>query len=137
MPGSFGVIFTSREFAEQHPTATEDFLRATMRGLADAIADPDAAARTAIDLVEANGNPSFLSLEGESFRWSTDAELLSADAGRHRLGVPDAERLQAEVDAYAEVGLFGGDAPDVEAFIHGAPIEDVYDDSGAVIWPSP
>ena len=79
VPGSFGVIFTSREFAEQHPTATEDFLRATMRGLADAIADPDAAARTAIELVEANGNPSFLSLEGESFRWGTDAVLLSAD----------------------------------------------------------
>ena len=39
-------------------------------GLADAIADPAAATQTAIDLVEANGNPSFLSLEGESFRWA-------------------------------------------------------------------
>ena len=39
------------------------------------------------------------------------------------MGIPDAERLQAEVDAYAEVGLFDGDAPDVEAFLHGAPID--------------
>ena len=130
VPGSFGVIFTSRDFAEQHPTATEDFLRATMRGLADAVADPDAAAQTAIDLVEANGNPSFLSLEGESFRWRTDAELLAAETPDGTgMGVPDAELLQAEVDAYAEVGLFGGEAPDVEAFIHGAPIEAVYDES--------
>ncbi len=131
VPGSFGVIFTSRDFAEQHPTATEDFLRATMRGLADAVADPEAAAQTAIDLVEANGNPSFLSLEGESFRWRTDAELLAAETPDGTgMGVPDAELLQAEVDAYAEVGLFGGEAPDVEAFIHGAPIEAVYDESG-------
>jgi ABC-type nitrate/sulfonate/bicarbonate transport system substrate-binding protein len=136
VPGSFGVIFTSRDFAEEHPTATEDFLRATMRGLADAIADPEAAARTAIELVEANGNPSFLSLEGESFRWSTDAGLLAAETpDGEGMGVPDAEHLQAEVDAYAEVGLFGGEAPDVGGFIHGAPIEAVYDESGEVIWP--
>jgi NitT/TauT family transport system substrate-binding protein len=136
VPGSFGVIFTSRDFAEQHPTATEDFLRATMRGLADAIADPDAAAQTAIELVEANGNPSFLSLEGESFRWRTDAELLAAETPDGTgMGVPDAELLQDEVDAYAEVGLFGGEAPDVDEFIHGAPIEGIYDESGQVIWP--
>jgi ABC-type nitrate/sulfonate/bicarbonate transport system substrate-binding protein len=136
VPGSFGVIFTSRDFAEQHPTATEDFLRATMRGLADAVADPEGAAQTAIDLVEAKGNPAFLSLEGESFRWRTDAELLAAETPDGTgMGVPDAELLQEEVDAYAEVGLFGGEAPDVETFILSAPIEAVYDESGAVIWP--
>ena len=88
-------------------------MRATMRGLADAIADPAAATQTAIDLVEANGNPSFLSLEGETFRWATDAELL--DAPRRRpapaWASPTPTLLQAEVDAYAEVGLFGGDGP--------------------------
>jgi hypothetical protein len=108
-----------------------------MRGLADAIADPAAAARAAIDLVEAGGNPRFLSLEGESFRWSTDAELIAAETPSGTgMGVPDVALLQAEVDAYAEVGLFDGEAPDVVAFIHGAPIEGVYDESGEVIWPS-
>ena len=137
VPGSFGVIFTTRQFAEEHPTAVQDFLRATMRGLADAIADPAAATQTAVDLVEANGNPSFLSLEGESFRWATDAELLSAETPEGTgMGVPDVERLQAEVDAYAEVGLFGGEAPDVAPFVDDAPIAGVYDDDGQVIWPS-
>ena len=42
----------------------------------------------------------------------TDAELLAAETPDGTgMGVPDAERLQAEVDAYAEVGLFGGDGP--------------------------
>ena len=41
IPGSFGVNFTSREFIDDHPTAAQDFVRASMRGLAEAIADPD------------------------------------------------------------------------------------------------
>jgi ABC-type nitrate/sulfonate/bicarbonate transport system substrate-binding protein len=136
VPGSFGVIFTTRQFAEEHPTAVQDFLRATMRGLADAIADPEAATQTAVDVVEANGNPSFLSLEGESFRWATDAELLSAETPEGTgMGVPDVERLQAEVDAYAEVGLFGGEAPDVAPFVDDTSIAGVYDQDGQVIWP--
>ena len=91
-------------------------MRATMRGLADAIADPAAATQTAIDLVEANGNPSFLSLEGETFRWTTDSASLTTEtpAGTG-IGIPDPELLQAELDAYAAVGLFGGTAPDAAA----------------------
>ena len=44
-------------------------MRATMRGLADAIADPAAAAAIAVELINGNGNPNFLSPEGETFRW--------------------------------------------------------------------
>ena len=40
IPGSFGVIYTNASFIETNPTAAEDFMRATMRGLHDAIADP-------------------------------------------------------------------------------------------------
>jgi ABC-type nitrate/sulfonate/bicarbonate transport system substrate-binding protein len=136
VPGSFGVLFTTREWADAHPTALQDFLRATMRGLADALADPDAATRTAVELVEANGNPSFLSLEGESFRWSTDAALLREQTPDGEFGVPDVAALQDELDAYAAVGLFGGTAPDAAAFVLADPIAGVYDDDAAVIWPS-
>jgi len=135
IPGSFGVLFTTRAWAEEHPGALQDFLRATMRGLADALADPDAATQTAVELVEAGGNPSFLSLEGESFRWRTDTELLRAQDASIPPGVPDLAALQAELDAYAEVGLFGGEPPEAARFVHDAPIAGVYDDSGAVIWP--
>ena len=46
IPGSFGLIYTNRTFLDDHPTAAEDFMRATMQGLADAIADPAEAAAT-------------------------------------------------------------------------------------------
>ena len=130
VPGSFGVLFTTREWAEANPTALQDFLRATMQGLADALADPAAATQTAVDLVEANGNPSFLSLEGESYRWETDSALLQTQTPDGDYGVPDLTALQAELDAYAAVGLFGGTAPDAAEFALVDPIAGVYDDTG-------
>lgn len=136
IPGSFGVIYTSREFADDHPTATQDFIRATMRGLAEALDDPAAAAAIAVDLVTAGGNPNFLSPEGESFRWATDAALLDesypADVA---FGVPDLELLQAEVDAYAEFGLFAEEPPILADVVDVELVASVYDEEHQVIWP--
>ncbi len=138
VPGSFGVIYTNRSFVADHPTAAEDFMRATMRGLDDAIADPEAAANTAVALINAGGNPNFLSPEGEVFRWETDARLVTAttpnDTG---YGVPDPVTLQAELDAYAEVGLFGeGVTPDAASRLGLDIMDAIYDANGRVIWPS-
>jgi hypothetical protein len=137
IPGSFGVLYTTREFIDEHPTAAQDFVRAAMLGLADALADPEGAAALAIERVEAGGNPSFLSLEGETFRWATDVELITAETPEGTgVGVPDPTLLQAEVDAYAEVGLFGeGGAPDIADRFAVDLIDEVYDDTGTVIWP--
>lgn len=138
VPGSFGVTFSSAEFVAANPLAAEDFVRATMRGLADAIADPESAANTAVESITAGGNPNFLSPEGEVFRWVTEAELISgatpADTG---FATPDAALLQAEIEAYAEVGLFGdASTPDAASFTDSRLIDSVYDSAGAVIWPS-
>jgi ABC-type nitrate/sulfonate/bicarbonate transport system substrate-binding protein len=137
IPGSFGVLFTTRQFIDEHPTAVQDFLRASMHGLADAMADPEGAAATAIEFVEAGGNPRFLSPEGETFRWTTDVESMSAETPEGTgVGVPDPALLQAEVDAYAEVGLFGeAGAPEIDDRFAVDPIAEVYDDTGTVIWP--
>lgn len=135
VPGSFGVIFTSAEFAAEHPTAAEDFVRATLRGLEDAVMDPEAAATTAVALIEANGNPSFLSPEGEVFRWETEAALITAGTPEGTgLGVPDVTALQAEVAAYSEVGLFGDETPVAADFVIDLAAG-VYDEAAAVIWP--
>jgi ABC-type nitrate/sulfonate/bicarbonate transport system substrate-binding protein len=137
IPGSFGVIYTNRQFVDDHPTAAEDFMRATMRGLADAIADPDAAAATAVELINSGGNPNFLSPEGETFRWNTDAALiteLTPDGVGY--GVPDRAALQNELDTYAEVGLFGDAETPVAADFLGDLLDRVYDADGSVIWPS-
>ncbi len=136
IPGSFGVMYSSADFAEDHPTATQDFVRATMRGLADALADPAEAAQIAIDLVTAGGNPNYLSPEGEVFRWATDAAVLTDSyADGEAFGVPDLDLLQAEVDAYTEVGLFPEAPPALADVVAVDLVESVYDDEQQVIWP--
>jgi ABC-type nitrate/sulfonate/bicarbonate transport system substrate-binding protein len=135
VPGSFGVIYTSRQFLDDHPVAAQDFVRATMRGLADALADPAAAAESAIALAEAGGNPSFLSLEGETFRWQTEAELLDESyADGEPPGVPDLDLLQAEVDAYEKVDLFTEELPELTEVADVELAASVYDATGHVIW---
>ena len=135
VPGSFGVIYTSRQFLDDHPLAAQDFVRATLRGLADALADPEAAAESAIALAEAGGNPSFLSLEGEIFRWQTEVGLLEDSyADGEPVGVPDLELLQAEVDAYEEVDLFTEELPDLTEVADVELATSVYDASGHVVW---
>ncbi|MFT4657049.1 MAG: hypothetical protein ACJAXA_003488 [Candidatus Aldehydirespiratoraceae bacterium] len=136
VPGSFGVIFASAKFADEYPTAAQDFIRATMRGLADAVADPETAANNAVNLIAANGNPNFLEPEGEVFRWETEAQLiLEGTPEGMGLGVPDPVTLQSELDAYSEVGLFGeGEAPTATDFISGLAAG-VYDADAAIIWP--
>ena len=137
IPGSFGVIYTSRAFLEQHPSAVEDFMRATMRGLADAIADPEERRRSPSSRSTGHGNPSFLSPEGETFRWATDAETIVATTpeGSH-IGVPIGDELEQQISEYAEVGYWGDDEPPaIEGRYDPDLVDDLYDDNGTVIWP--
>jgi hypothetical protein len=138
IPGSFGVIYTSPTFLADHPSAVEDFMRATMRGLADAIADPAGAADVAVTMINGNGNPNFLSPEGEAFRWETDAATIVATTpdGSH-VGVPIGAELEEQISAYAEVGYWGDvEPPTVEGRYDPDLVKNLYDDNGTVIWPS-
>ncbi|MDW3212517.1 MAG: ABC transporter substrate-binding protein [Ilumatobacteraceae bacterium] len=137
IPGSFGLIYTNRTFLDEHPTAAEDFMRAAMRGLADAIADPAEAAAIAVDLINGNGNPNFLSPEGEAFRWATDAQLISDTTPADSFpGVPDAELLAAEIATYDSVGVYGdAGAPAIDGRFEPDLVADLYDADGTVVWP--
>jgi ABC-type nitrate/sulfonate/bicarbonate transport system substrate-binding protein len=136
VPGSFGVIYTSRTFLDEHPAAAEDFVRATMRGLADAIAEPEAALQSAFDLAERAGGAGLLSTESELFRWQTDAALLRDSYGPDEpFGVPDRAMLQAELDAYDAVGLFTEELPPLESVVDADLAAGVYGEDGTVIWP--
>jgi len=137
IPGSFGIIYGNQQFIDEHPTAAEDFMRATMLGLADAIADPEAAANTAVELINSGGNPNFLSPEGEVFRWTTDAALISelTPAGTG-FGVGSVDALQNELDTYAKVGLFGeADTPMATDYLSDI-LDRIYDADATVIWPA-
>jgi NitT/TauT family transport system substrate-binding protein len=137
IPGSFGILYTNAKFLEEHPTAAVDFMRAAMKGLADAIADPDAAAKIAVDQINGHGNPNYLSPEGETFRWNTESKLVTDSTPKGQpVGAVDLPLLQKEVDAYAKVGLFGATVPSVEPVADPSVLQQVYAPDGTVIWPS-
>jgi ABC-type nitrate/sulfonate/bicarbonate transport system substrate-binding protein len=136
IPGSFGIIYTNRAFLDEHPTAAEDFMRATMRGLNDALGDPEAAAQIAVDRINDSGNAMSLSPESEIRRWGVEAELINSELTPDApAGVPQPDLLQAEVDSFAAVGVFSGLQPDWRQYVDQILVADLYDD-GQVIWPS-
>jgi ABC-type nitrate/sulfonate/bicarbonate transport system substrate-binding protein len=136
IPGSFGILYTNQAFLDEHPTAAQDFVRAAMRGMEDAIDDPDAAAAICVDRINDGGNQNFLSPEGETYRWQIEADLVvSSTPDGQPIGLPDPDLLQAEVEAYTEAGSFAT-VPDLTGRYSEELLAEVYDDSGAVIWPS-
>jgi NitT/TauT family transport system substrate-binding protein len=136
IPGSFGILYTNAEFLREHPTAAQDFVRASMRGLADAVADPQAASDIALALINASGNAMRLSPEGERARWAVESRLVVETNTATPLGVPEPALLQAEVDTHAGIGLFDGIPPAVAPYVDVDTISGVYDDDGTVIWPA-
>ena len=95
------------------------------------------AAAIAVDRINGGGNPNFLSPEGETFRWVTDARAITeSTADDSNIGVPVAAELEAQVAAYAEVGVYGdGGAPSTEGRFDTDVVAGLYDDNGTVIWP--
>jgi len=137
IPGSFGVLYTNSTFLGDFPTAAADFMRASMKGLADALADPKAAAEIAVDMINANGNANHLSADGEIARWDVESGLiLNSKASPLPYGVPDSALLTKEVDTYADIGLFDGQVPDISTILDDKLVKGLYDDNAKVIWPS-
>ena len=137
IPGSFGIIYTNSTFLKTYPTAAQDFMRATIRGLQDAIDDPTTAAQVAVDAINANGNALFLSPEGETARWGVESKLVEAGVtAKAPLGLPLVDQLENEVKAYAAIGLFDGKAPDISTMVDSSVLQATYDATGKLIWPS-
>lgn len=137
IPGSFGIIYANSSFVDDHPTAAQDFMRAAMRGLADAIADPSAASMIALDFIANDGNANGLSTNTEAFRWQTEsAMIVESTPTNEPVGLPDGGRLKAEVKAYADIGLYGGEAPDISDVFDPSILEAIYDTNRTVIWPA-
>jgi len=137
IPGSFGILYTSPSFLKAHPSAAQDFVRAALRGYADAVADPAGAVALAIKRINAAGNQNYLTQEGETYRWQQESAVVQrgTPAGEP-VGLVDEAVLKAEVDAYAKIGVFKGAAPATEGTYDATVARGVYDAGGKVIWPT-
>lgn len=137
IPGSFGLIYTSKDFAESNPTVVEDFTRAALHGMEFAIADPAAAVGISIAEIDAAGNQNFLTEAGETFRLQQEvAAVQKGTPSDSPIGLIDADLFKAEYDAYVEAGVWPDGAPKYGEYFDTAVAAGVYGDDGKVIWPS-
>ncbi len=137
IPGTFGLIYTAKDFYDENPTVVEDFVRAALRGLEDAIADPEGAVELSIGLIEAAGNQNFLTLEGETFRWQQEMEaMLASTPDGEPVGLIDGDVFRAEYDAYVEANVWPDGAPEFREYYDDTVAAAAYGDDGKVIWPA-
>ena len=136
IPGSFGLLYTSAEFAAANPTVVEDFVRAALKGMEDAIADPAGAVELSMARIDAAGNQAFLTQEGETYRWEQElAAVIASTPEGQPVGLIDPAIFEAEYDAYVEAGVWPDGAPDYVEAYDAAPAAAAYDADGTVIWP--
>lgn len=137
IPGSFGIIYTSKDFATKHPTATEDFTRAALRGMEDALADPTEAIQIAVDNIEAAGNQNYLTLQGETYRWTHESAMVkSGTPAGEPVGIIHADQLDSEYTTYLDAGVWPKDPPKDGKFYDADLAKRLYDPSGKVIFPN-
>ncbi len=105
IPGSFAILYTSADYAAKNPTVVEDFIRASLRGMEDAVADPKAAVAISVAKINAAGNQAFLTEAGEANRWSVELAEVGVGLGGKPIGTIIPEVFAAEVAAYTKAGI--------------------------------
>jgi ABC-type nitrate/sulfonate/bicarbonate transport system substrate-binding protein len=135
IPGSFGIIYANATFAKEHPTATQDFVRAALRGLEDAIANPSEAVDICFAAITAAGNKNFLSDAGERYRWKQESKIVADNTpAGEPVGLIHRDGLDKEVDAYVAAGVLTV-RPKVDGTYDSEVAKGVYGPDGKVIWP--
>ncbi len=137
IPGSFGIIYTSADFAAKYPTAAADFARAALHGMETTIADPAAAVATAFALVTTAGNPNYLSAEGETYRLTQEIAVVKASTpAGEPIGLIDPTVFDNEYKTYVDAGVWPKGAPTDSKSYDASLAKSLYGSDGKVIWPS-
>lgn len=137
IPGSFGIIYTSKKFATEHPTATQDFARAALHGMEFALANPTETVDICVSKIEAAGNQSFLTKQGETYRWTNESKLItSTTPAGEPVGLVHGAQLDKEYQTYLDAGVWPKDPPKNGKFYDESIAKNVYDADGKVIFPA-
>jgi NitT/TauT family transport system substrate-binding protein len=130
---SFGVTTVNKDFARQHPTATQDFLRAELKGLEYALANPS----QAVEWTYKRSDPKYyMSTDSETFRWNTEAALVktSTPAGKHYGYIDDGE-VRKEVEPLVNEVKALPRVPDADQLYDARFVDNLYK-GNTVVWPS-
>ncbi len=135
VPASFAIYVTTRSFYEEHPTVVEDFVRAGLRGYHFAVENPEAAIDHAFERIEAAGNNLFFAKEHETFRMTTDQEIIENVTPRGlAIGQLNPPRLGEEIQNLVNLGVYD-ELPDWQSMMDATLVPRLYD-GDQLIWAS-
>jgi NitT/TauT family transport system substrate-binding protein len=104
------VVIVNAEFAEANPEAVTAFIRATIRGLKDTIADPAAA----VEYVVANNDVVTADVELERLEMALAANIVTDEVQANGFGGIDPERFDRAVQQIALTYEFQGELPSAD-----------------------
>ncbi|MAP62518.1 MAG: nitrate ABC transporter substrate-binding protein [Microbacterium sp.] len=131
---AFNTQIVNNTFAEEHPTAVEDFLRASFAAYAW-INESDANLDEALSYAEARSDAGY-DLELSAERWHTEVSLVEdSQPEGTMLGSQSVEQFTPEADMLVKYELVTA-TPDVEAAIQTQFVDALYED-GVLVWPAP
>lgn len=134
IPDSLGALAISPEFGQKHPTAAEDFLRATFKAFqycADE-ANVDQCIGYQSDLAGAESDP-----KQSKGTWTTEVKLAADNPLPGKFGSVDLANVDAMAGVLTESGGQKVTGEQAQSFFTTAFADAVVGDDGKVIWPAP
>lgn len=127
---TFGSIIVSNEFAQKHPTAVEDFIRADKMGWDWALSHT----KEAVDLSQKLTRGNF-DRPHEDYRWTTESQLaVKGTPAGEPAGRVIKDTVAREIAVYVQLGLIP--IVDVNTLFDNRFFDAVHKD-GKVVWPGP
>lgn len=131
---AFNTQIVNKTFAAEHPTAVEDFLRASFHAY-DWITESDANLDEALSFAESRSDAGY-DIPMSKIRWQTEIDLIN---GSQPDGVPigavSVDQWTPEADMLVRFELVD-EAPDLATAIDPSFVEAIYDGT-ELIWPAP
>lgn len=134
VPGSLGAIAVNPAFAEEHPTAVEDFLRASFKAFQYCAeeANVEECIEYQHEVAGAESDPAH-----ETAVWTTEAKVAADNPLPGKFGSIDLTNVEALV---ADIGTYMGmeaDPAEAVTWFDSSFADAVVGDDGSVVWPAP
>lgn len=130
--GSFGAMSANPAFVAEHPTAAQDFLRATLRAFEHCTEE----AQECVDLAAERDSTGTYDVDHNLAVWATESALVASSTPQDQpVGFLDAAATEAEARDAVTAGQLES-VPDLEQAFDGATLAAVHDGT-TLVWPAP